>query len=1178
MKQIKKILLTCIACLGVATVAVGAATIKTVAATETAPIIFSVTDGVKAGDGVIITGANLYGNITVEYRPLSGGKAKTLTAKGDSFGTGVSFVFPHDEENGIYKIKVSGTNGVSNEIIMNAARPLFIDKNEVYSGQVVNIVGRNLLSSEYGYGSEQESYQSLAVKLKNEENEYILTKNNGGILTGVKITIESSVTDEEIKHSNAFKTAIQIPEYAMEGEYSISVSGADGYFVPLDNGQKLNVVSKTEQSWNKTVFRNVSAIGNDPLKIGAAWAQDFNYNSVYTVAANEKTQESAKSLANTLSTQMQRLTTGGGVIYFPAGEYYLSGLNIPDNVILVGAGEEKTKIYRVSGSGGSFINSYRYIKQADGTTITHSSDYVGIANLTISESSISTGYPDYYVNFPEGTKTGIDENGVKRVSSKNKFLINVKVDTFTDKTTVLSGERGRISLNAYKNVVMKNVNVTGGTCISAESYAYVTLENVRFKGTYKASDTPAFQCKYGFIENCYFDLNYSGHGPSVRSDTYIAYTLTEHTGNRDNPTNDGEALLVEMPAGYHATGTISGASKNSITLAYKGTSVKDNGERVSESGIIDENSVPRYNDYAVYILSGKGAGQLRYISGTPVKKDTTAFIYKYNLANYEKNWAVIPDETSTFTLISPVKNLTVYKYKANDCVGTVCLYGNIFDAVVSDCTLNDTAGIYLYESNPGMTSGRHTPNNKVLIQRNSISGVGANYDQGSPKAQGCGGMFIDTQRYADGIKGIGNADVVIRNNTFSDLLPAVSSGGGYNQTGITLITGGKKSDSDYKGDLRYVVIENNTLTGAEKGIYAEARITGLTLRNNKVSDVKSGKEIENFSTDNYLRLTTYTLKNDEETIVKDFWFSESLPTATAYDKSFVGWAATNGIVYTKALVTTPVTLTAKFEAATKLKYASLSLNGKIGLNVAVRISDEVFKNTSTKVTETIDGETSILTDYVKNSDKTYVYTLSFAPKDFDKQATFRVVSDGKTIIETNVSVSDYIDEVVENPDVYEDAYPMVATLKDYCEAAKAYFGGEKVEERNLNLSEKLSAYGDINLKKGKTGLVAYSLILEDCTKIRIYYRGNSSEQCKVNGKIVQSFKIGNSDGRYIEIDNISAFDLSKRYSVAIGDTSLSVSVFDYVKQAAETEKDDNFINMLKTFVLYGESAKAYFGG
>lgn len=1179
MTLLKKTLSVAIGAFAISIGIVGAATFKIAAADQNPPVLFSITDGVKVGDGVAITGANLSGKVTVEYAPLVGGKAKTLTVNGDDYGTGISFVFPYEEENGVYKVKVSTVNGTSNEITMNTARPLFIDKDEVYAGQIVNVVGRNMLSSEYGYGSETDAYGKLAVKLKSAQNEYVLTARNGGVLIGTKTAAVNSATGEEIKYSNAFKTAIKIPEGVCEGEYAVSVSSAENYFVGLDNGQKLTVVGCEEKSWNSTVFGNISAVGNDPLNIGAAWAQDFNYANVYTVTANEKTAESAKALSNAVSTQMQSLTKSGGVIYFPSGEYYLSGLNVPDNVILAGAGKDKTKIYRISGSGGSFINSYRYVSQEDGTTITHSSDYVGIANLTIAESDISTGYPDYYVNFPEGTKTETDEYGVKRVSSKNKFLINVDVDTFKDKTSVSAGERGRVSVTAYKNVVLKNVSIRGGTCLSTESYSYVTLENVNFKGTYKASGTPALQCKYGFIENCSFDLNYSGHGPSVRSDTYIAYTLTEHTGDRDNPSNDGEALLVEMPAGYHATGLIGGATKNTVTLAYKGTTIKDDGETVSESGVIDENSVPRYNDYAVYILSGKGAGQLRYISGTPIKKDTNGFIYEYNLAAYEKEWSVIPDETSTFTLISPIKNLTVYKYNANDCVGTVCLYGNIFDAVVSDCTLNDTAGILLYESNIGLESGRHTPDNGVLIQRNTITGVGANYDKGSTKAQGSGGMFIDAQRYTNGVKGIGVANVVIRNNSFTDLLPEVSSSGGYNRTGITLITGGKKSDVDYRGDLRYVIIENNALSKAEKGIYAEARITGLTLRNNYITGITAGKEIENYSTDGFSQSATYTLINGDETIRKVFEVGDNLPEAEQYDKIFVGWEDPEGNAYTKAAAITPITLTAKFEAATRFEYMSLSLNGDIGLNVGVRISDEVFGDSSTQITASYNGETKVLKDYVKQNNCVYVYSFNCAPKDFDKKTILRVTSGKNTLIEKQFCIKDYCDYVAENSSD-QKLKSLCESLLTYCKAADNYFNSANHEISVKSVApENLKPYRARAKGILPQGVILHriSLVIESKTAVRLYMSVPETLVIKINGTAVQPKVVG--DCVYIEITDIAANDIGKAYEIALGDNySISCSALTYAYQVIAKENDEKLNCVVKALYLYNQAANRYFGG
>lgn len=1180
MKILKKSLFAVIATFAVSAGMAGAAAFKTAAAEQSPPVLFSVTDGVKVGDGVVISGANLNGKVTVEYTPLVGGKTKTLTVNGDSYGTGISFVFPYEEQNGVYKVKVTTASGTSNEITMNTARPLFIDKNEVYAGQTVNIVGRNMLASEYGYGGETDAYAKLAVKLKSEQSEYVLTAQNGGVLVGTKTDQENSATGEEIKYSNAFKTAIKIPEDVITGAYAVSVSSADNYFCELDNGQTLNVVQRKEKSFNSAVFGNVSSIGNDPLNIGAAWAQDFNYQSVYTVTANEKSEQSAKALSNTIAAQIRNLSQSGGVIYFPSGEYYLSGINsIPDKIILVGAGKDKTKIYRVGGGGGSFINSYRYVSGADGTTITDSSDYVGIANLTITESDISTGYPDYYVNFSQGTSTQTDENGVKRVSSKNKFLINVDVDTFKDKTTVESGQRGGVSLNGYKNVVIKDVFMHGGSCFSTEGYSYVTLENMRFIGTYKASTTPALQCKYGFIENCLFDLNYSGHGPSVRSDTYIAYTLTKNTGDRDNPTNDGEALLVEMPSGYHATGLIVGATKNSVTLAYKGTSKKNDGETVSESGVIDENSVPRYNDYAVYILSGKGAGQLRYISGTPTKKDNNGYIYEYNLAAYEKDWDIIPDETSTFTLISPIKNLTAYKYVATDCVGTVCLYGNIFDAVVSDCTLTDTAGILLYESNISLESGRHTPDNGILIQRNTITGVGANYDNGSGKAQGTGGLCIDVQRYTNGIKGIGMANVVVRNNAFTDLLPKVKSEGGYNRTGITIKTDHKKSDSDYRGDLRNVIIENNSLTKAEAGIYAEARITGLTLRNNDISEITEGKEIENYSTDGFSQTATYTLVNGENTIKKDLEIGSELPQETKYDKVFVGWIDDKGNAHTHATFSTPVTLTAKYEIATRFEYMSLSLNGDISLNVGVRISDEVFSDKSTQITATYEGETKILNSGEKNEDCVYVYSFDYAPKDFEKKTLLRLTSGGKTLIERQFCIKDYCDYIAANSSD-QTLKTLCANLLTYCKAADNYFNGKNHEITvDEVIAEDLKQYRTATNGVLPEGVVLQriSLIVKSQTTIRLYVAAPDTLAVKVNGNAAQIKTDGN--GKYIEITNISAKDLDRAYDITLGENcTIRCSTFSYVYLVLANENGEKLTNVVKALCFYNAAANEYFGG
>lgn len=1169
-----------------------AADFAAVAADGGDPVLFTVSDGVKPGDSAVLTGANLSGDVKVRYSPLAGGEEKELSANGDGFGTGLTFIFPYEEPAGAYKISVEKAGKRSDEIVMNAPRPLFVSAEAAYAGQQVCISGRNFLTSDYGVGTEAEAYARLRVKLTSKSLSYSLSEKNGGILTGIKTPSEKSATGDDILYTNPFKITFVIPETAAADDYSIRVSTDGAHFFGLPGEQKFSIAERKAQAWNQEVFGSdrEHAVGNDPLSIGTYWAQNLNYGNVYTVAPNAFSsdyadlEKSAKALSNTIGAKMNEMTKDGGVIYFPEGRYYLTGLQVPDNVLLVGAGEDKTTICRVaSKNGGSFINSYRYAN-IDGQSVTLSASNIGIAKLTITESELSGGYPDYYVNFPEGSKTVRDEYGVLRSPSQNKFLVNVKVDGYKNKATVESGARARVSVNVYKNCVLRNLDVDGGTCVSAESYSYITLENVKFKGNYKNCDTPALQSKYAFIENCRFDLNYSAHGPSVRSDCYIAHTLTEHTGDRERPTNDGEALLVEMPGGYIATGTVEEATDRTVTLAYKGTSKRNEGEKVSLSGIVKGDSVARYNNFAVYIVSGTGTGQLRYIDVAPAFEDDGNFIYIYHLAPYEKDWDVRPDRTSVFTIIAPIKNLTVYKYKAYDCVGTICLYGCNFDTVVSDCTLTDTAGIYLYESNLGLTSGRHTPNANILIRRNKVTGVGANYNKGSEKAQGCGGLFVDTQRSANDMLGAGNMGVVIRENEFFDLFPETEPNHthSWDYTGIVFATGGKTDNAQtFKGDLRHVIVEDNRLENSEKGIYVESHATDVVLRNNAISGIRYGKEADTGYADKQRIIASYTLVNGEETEIRDVVYGASLPTPEAFDGTFTGWKAENGLTYTQAFSYKPQRLVATFASGTKLKYASLTLDGIIGLNVGVIVSDDVLRDETTEAALTANGRRNELPLPEKNSDGVCVFRIPFAPKDFRKAAEIEISSRGETRVKASFSVREYVEAVLSQPEAYREAYALIEALNTYCEAAEAYFGNAGVQPAEKGVDGLLADYG-CKLPDTAEGIRPeyVSLVLEASVELKIYFKAGHAEAvaCFADGKKIAAEKSGDSGYCFVRLKNISAENIGRKFKIKIDRTEFEISPLDYVKSVLDGDGDENLKNLLKALTLYHNEARRYFGG
>lgn len=1187
--------------------------------TAAAPVLYTVTDGVQSGDGVTLTGAYLYGALTINYTLSGSNETKTIAAKGDDFGTGTTFVFPYGEESGIYEISVKTANGTSQTVSMNAPRLLYIDKDEVYGGQIVNIVGRNMLSSEYGVCDESEAFKRLIVKIEKNGTSYELTQENGGILTGVKTAKEQCVTNKDILYSNPFKTAIRIPEGALSGDYTISVSTDNGAtYGTLDNGQKLTIVEKKAQNISAKVFGNdtSSFVGNDPLGIGAAWAQDFDYANVYTVSPNsiegleyDDAKAKAQSLRSTVQQQISSFSKdGGGIIYFPEGEYYLTGIELSANVMLIGAGADKTTVYRVNEAGGQFIQAYTYSNGQVGY------NNVGIANLTIKESAVSTGYPDHYVLFPQGDAKEKDEYGILRKSSQNKFIIGVNLtideDDFTakraDKNNTGKSQRARVSLNAYKNTVAKDVVISGGTCFSVEGYSYVTVENVKYYGPNKIADTPALQGKFAYVENSYFDLNNSGHGPSVRSDTYTAYTKTVRTGDRDKPTNDGEAFLTEMPEGYFATGTATASSDASVSLIYEGTNKKcdDCTGKISiceHKGLITSESVPRYNNYAVYIVSGTGAGQLRYIDAAKsVRNDKDgSVIIDYPLASYEQPWQVLPDETSKFTLIAPTKNLTLYEYEAEDCVGSVCLYGNVFDAVVSDCTLKDTAGIYLYESNTGcsrvtgtdgsvtyVNNGRITPNANVLIQRNYITGVGANYNVGSDSAQGRGGIFIETQRNDATILAMGNAAVVVRGNTLKDCLPDETTDSTHNPPiGFSMRTQGAKSASAAEADLRYVVFENNVIDGAETGVYAEARLSGLLLRNNEIKNINSEKTYNIVAEKTrYTQSATYILKNGDETTYIDVAKGDDLPEATANGKKFVGWknaADAQSALYTTAFSDTPVTLTAAYVDKAILKYASLSLEDAIGLNIGAYV-DDVLSDPSTKITITRGGTTeNISYDHIDEKGY-YVYRVYFAPKDYTETVIFKIESGGETLALRELSVESYIEQVLAD-ETLSASHELVRSLQTYCEAAKAYFSGKAVaapsDAQTEDAKQIVSTYGekyDFSAETSATPRII-SLVLQSQTKQRVYYKNDGGAAiCLVDGKEVASYETSDKVLRYIEIENICAKDANKKHTVTIGNATFDVSPYDYVKRIFDKDDDVRLTSLMTAFVRYTASANEYF--
>ena len=911
------------------------------------PVLWSVTDGVTPGDAVSLMGYNLAddGDLKIAYAKNQG-KAPGAFEEGRHFyylteedisfidsanGSGIMFIFPATAQPGAYDFYVHNAEGWSNGITMNAVRPIYTSAEAAYEGQEVQIVGRNFLQYEYGVGDLQTSYANLKVKLTQVADEggapasgleYILTERNGGILTGNKVTADEAMQfdgdqlkAEAIPYTHTSRITIKVPAVHEFGTYEISVASDGEDFRSLVDYCPLKIYPKEMQNWNTEVFGpyNSAINGNDPLGLGVYWVQGLNYTNVTTMNPNDalNTFETAEDFTKDLNNKIRLASeNGGGVIYFPAGTYYLfSDVILKKNVILVGAGSDPASGTILKYCNNKATNKVWFKAGENDINIGIANVYWDATDARLQDAETQKWYAPKFVVQWSGEGTYDDDKTLTTV--KNRFLSNIKSDVVGGPTLVENQCQRNISVTG-KNCVMQNCEFIG-ILISTELRAYGIMWNVKMVYEEAVETSPHWMGRYCFMENCYFDMQGMGHGPSVKSDQYIAYSYVTNAGNREFPTNDGEVLLIEAPTGSFSTGRVLTASDRSITLDFTG------GQYVNKDMTL------RFNLCAVYISKGKGAGQYRYIRTTGQGE----YGNTYSFMDWEKDWDVTPDSTSVFACIAPLANMTVYHLKAYDCVSSICVYQNNMDTLVDGCTLVNTAGITGGGlASGGMTGGRVNPANNVRIVNNDISGLGSHTMNGGMAASV--GQSGGIQFYSGGsgeYMGLLSMGLTIRDNYLHDLFP---NPGVENHpdlgSGITLYFRGGQ-DNNVNG-MRYVIVEDNIIEGSEWGLYIEREMVGVSVHRNKVSGtvaLPDNATIER-PTGLYASAQHNLYIGDEKLDISgEYVYGMSLPELSGSDgKIFYGWSTSKDYkagdpIYTLGFIT-EVDLYAVFGYEVSLNY------------------------------------------------------------------------------------------------------------------------------------------------------------------------------------------------------------------------------------------------------------------
>jgi hypothetical protein len=468
------------------------------------------------------------------------------------------------------------------------------------------------------------------------------------------------------------------------------------FIIPRADPKKYWVdVSTDSVTWRRPSaeeYLSVVPVGNDPLELGVAWADHFHWDRVFNVVDYGVPITGAVDVTAKVQAVVDAIKrAGGGVVYFPEGRYKLSEIQLPADVILRGAGVSKSKLISTA-VGGNFIHS-------DGDGAVHGRQ--GIAHLAV-ELDDPDVRPDSFFWLGElwGKNNNVNDRSARTASEL--FLKSVDLNYPLSPPTEKVGQRG---------IGLEWIGKGRALCEDCRFVGYRAVPYINYIGNYYSLKRNYFEYCTGVVVNtgsrCFYQSNklvgrrqYARieddlHGLFARDRSYMADNIVEGMGSLgDN--NDGEALCVEVPNAYFNCGRVITGSADALKV-------------VPQVQLVTP--LVQFSYLGVVIMNGSGLGQLRRVTSV----DSSS-----NSLSVTPPWDVVPDSTSTFTLILPLDQVTFYRNSIEDCWKGLWFFGNSFDSVQAENTCKDTEGAFVWtERNPGAL----IPGYFVRIARNTITGV-----------------------------------------------------------------------------------------------------------------------------------------------------------------------------------------------------------------------------------------------------------------------------------------------------------------------------------------------------------------------------------------------------------------------------------------------------------------------
>lgn len=743
---------------------------------ELPPVVYKLSDAVKPGELISINGYGLKAdepddiqvvmktyNGSLPASPPADGTPAAIKQYDQRDGYFLVAEFPAQLSEGVYAVWINNGHGWSKPSLLNAARPLFISEYEAWEGQTINLSGRNLMAEQFGLDS----------------------------VTRLRLVNASRSVEQEIVQYSPY--SLQFNVKAPIGSYKVEVSNNDGaIWAPLASGQTLQIVEE----------------GRDPLGLGVAWADRFNWDNRYDVtdfgAVEGDGEDDTAAVTDAIE---EAKASGGGVVFFPSGTYVLSRVPMYADIVLLG--EDKNSTHLVySGTGVNMFES-----EGDGAV----EGRYGVSGFTVGLSD-NAKRPDMFFAFGQPWSEAAGNMALRTASEM--FIDNIKLDYTLDtgygqaNPDPYAGMRGlAVVIIGKERFIVRDSELSGWSAGITHAYLneYTTYYNNKLN--YAHEGYLQTVANYSFMKGNIVHgrgweagLLKDSHGLFARANVHMEGNQVYDVGS---DYNDGESYAIDSPGGNFNSGYVIHATENTLTTA---------------SLVPHRDYSIMYNTLGVQITDGRGMGQWREVDSIDG-----------NVITIKGSWDVVPDGNSVFTLISPNDNVTIYNNFAENTSKGIYIFGNAVDTVVANNEAIDTEGAFVWtaliKQSAALVTAMH-----VAIRDNEFDGV-------SPKTR-TGGILLNTQRY--GSEGryysVAAYNIEIRNNALTGVPSAVPNNlsEAPQESGIVFWSGLKSSDlitDGYSGDATNLLVQNNFLTDFNRGISVTLGDYGVITTGNTFDNV-----------------------------------------------------------------------------------------------------------------------------------------------------------------------------------------------------------------------------------------------------------------------------------------------------------------------------------------------------